>query len=626
MKTKYKKHVSVLLGLILAVAFPLSAFAGKDNDLPIFTVAENIASTVSADKDTIMSFYEQHKEYAASLAVAMINQGDTELYYLGDNENNPDYVYDWGSCTKVITWVSVMQLVEQGKIDLNADIRLYLPKGFLTRLKYDEPITMLNLMNHNAGFQDLSGELFEADKTKIPTLSEVLKVNQPPQISKPGEVVAYSNYGSALAGYVVECVSGMDYGDYVIRNIFTPLGMLHTAIKPDRSDNQWVDDQWSKEKCYLIFFNGDRYELGGSEFPMNPLVYGIYGPAGSACGTLEDFTKFVMALIPDENKKCLLFEKDSTLSEMYEPTLYYSDGTPRNAHGMWIELLGNGLFGHGGNSVGFSSSFSIDPVDKKAIVVMTNVADEIVYNHKFPRAFFGDYDWSDSELSVYKDISGNYIGMRGYSPHGFLKITRFLDSIRIVKTEQNNVFYFDGNEDFAITQITNSVYVMNFDDLNTYFFLDENGVLHYGADELHRRNVVEYGIDWALYYLCFLSFFFAVTVLVVKGSIFVVKKIRKREIKKTLKQKSHLFSLGCSAAVVLLLLVSVNFDVSNATIAVFGVLGTLSAAVAFVLGILQVNIKDASQYTKTLRVLTLLASLIMLTNVLYWEFFNFWSV
>ena len=47
-----------------------------------------------------------------------------------------------------------MQLVEQGKIDLNADIRTYLPEGFMTKLKYDSPITMLNLMHHNAGFEE----------------------------------------------------------------------------------------------------------------------------------------------------------------------------------------------------------------------------------------------------------------------------------------------------------------------------------------------------------------------------------------------------------------------------------------------------------------------------------------
>jgi CubicO group peptidase (beta-lactamase class C family) len=173
----------------------------------------------------------------------MIDNGNTELYYLGDIENNPDFVFDWGSCTKVITWVSVMQLVEQGKLDPNADIRTCLPEGFLTRLKYDEPITMLNLMNHDAGFQDMSADLFTEDKSKIPTLAEALKKNQPPQIRKPGEVVAYSNFGAALAGYIVECVSGQDYGDYVISNIFSPLGMVHTSIKDDHSDNQWVENQ-----------------------------------------------------------------------------------------------------------------------------------------------------------------------------------------------------------------------------------------------------------------------------------------------------------------------------------------------------------------------------------------------
>ncbi|MCL1847114.1 MAG: beta-lactamase family protein, partial [Coriobacteriia bacterium] len=603
-----------LIVLILVVTFPFSACTVKDI-APV--MVEKDIPAVAAGEDVIMSFYEQYREYAASVGIAMIEGGNTELYYLGDLSKDSDYVFDWGSCTKVITWVSVMQLVEQGRIDLDADIRTYLPEGFLTRLKYDEPITMLNLMNHNAGFQEMNGELFAEDSASIPPLGEVLKDNQPPQIRKPGEVVSYSNYGVALAGYVVECVSGQDYGDYVISHIFNPLGMERTAIKPDHSDNQWVEDQWVKEKCYWIPWKGEWVELGSDASTPNPLVYGIYGPAGSACGTIEDFSRFVKALIPDENNKCPLFEKDSTFAQMYQPTLYYADGTPRNAHGMWAEQLGNGLFGHGGNSAGFSSHFLIDPVAKKALVVMTNAVSEVTFNHKLPPVVFGDYNWGDREIAVHKDISGNYNAMRGYFPHGFLKISRFLDNIPIERAEQDNVYYLFGDENLALTQVSDRVFVIHFDGMSTYYCVTDNGVLQSGADELHPKTVASHWLDWGLYQLFFMGFFLAVAVLLVKAGILIVQKIRKQEVYKAPKERCHLFSLGCSAAIVLLLMISVNLVISNATIAVLGVLGSLCAVAAFALGILQVKTKDARLRTKALRVLTLVVSAVMLTNVLY---------
>ena len=432
--------VSVFITIVLATIFPFSVIA--------------------AENDVIRDYYEDNKDQAASLGIAVIDDQNTGLYYLGDIENDPDYVFDWGSCTKALTWVSVMQLAEQGKIDLNTDISTYLPEGFLTRLKYDEPITMLNLMNHDAGFQDMDGELFTEDKSKIPPLDKVLKDNQPPQIWKPGEVVAYSNFGAALAGYIVERVSGQCYGEYVVSHIFAPLGMEHTAIKPDHSDNQWVVNKRETEKCYWISRDGEKTDLGSGA-----LAYGIYGPAGSACGTIEDFAKFVKALIPDDNK-CPLFEKDGTLAEIYNPTLYYAGGTPRNAHGMWTEQFGSGLFGHGGNTAGFSSNFMIDPITQKAYAVMTNVRSEAAFCHEPLHLIFGDYNWGGKDFAACEDISGRYNSMRNYYRHGFHKFDNIRNTLSVEKSKQDNVYSlsFKGEVFATLTQVSDRV------------FLDDNGM------------------------------------------------------------------------------------------------------------------------------------------------------
>ncbi|MDO5337773.1 MAG: serine hydrolase [Eubacteriales bacterium] len=69
-------------------------------------------------------------------------------------------------------------------------------------------------------------------------------------VYKPGTVVSYSNWGAALAAYIVECVSGMDYGDYVHKNIFEPLGMERTTIRLDCTDNTWVESRRERTNAY----------------------------------------------------------------------------------------------------------------------------------------------------------------------------------------------------------------------------------------------------------------------------------------------------------------------------------------------------------------------------------------
>ena len=96
------------------------------------------------------------------------------IYGKSDIENdisaNEDTVYEWGSVSKLLVWTSAMQLYEQGKLDLNKDICSYLPEGFLSKLNYDTPITMTDLMNHSAGFLTPYKEIETSDINAIITL------------------------------------------------------------------------------------------------------------------------------------------------------------------------------------------------------------------------------------------------------------------------------------------------------------------------------------------------------------------------------------------------------------------------------------------------------------------------
>lgn len=136
-----------------------------------------------------------------------------------------------GSVSKLFTWTAVMQLVGEGKLDLDKDVNAYL--DFTIPPAFGKPITLRNLMTHTAGFEETLRPLLLGDPDTLEPVDSVLKNGIPARIFPPGEVPAYSNYGATLAGYIVERVSGEKFTDYVQRHIFAPLGMTHaTFVQP----------------------------------------------------------------------------------------------------------------------------------------------------------------------------------------------------------------------------------------------------------------------------------------------------------------------------------------------------------------------------------------------------------
>jgi len=133
-----------------------------------------------------------------------------------------------GSISKLFTWTAVMQLVEQGKLDLDRDVNDYL--DFKIPPTYPQPITLRNIMTHTAGFGETAKDLFVPDAKDLTPLHPYLVHHMPKRIFPPGTTPAYSNYATTMAGYIVERVSGKPFNDYINENILKPLGMEHTTF------------------------------------------------------------------------------------------------------------------------------------------------------------------------------------------------------------------------------------------------------------------------------------------------------------------------------------------------------------------------------------------------------------
>ncbi len=151
-----------------------------------------------------------------------------------------------GSISKTFTWTAVMQLVEQGKLDLNRDVNDYL--DFKIPATFDKPITLKDIMTHTPGFEETIKELFVANAADMRPLKDYLTSHLPKEIFPPGTTPAYSNYGATLAGYIVQRVSGMPFDDYIEQNILGPLGMKHSTFRQPLPDDlkPLMSDGYSK--------------------------------------------------------------------------------------------------------------------------------------------------------------------------------------------------------------------------------------------------------------------------------------------------------------------------------------------------------------------------------------------
>lgn len=390
-----RRLISTILFLVVCFSFfPSTALSAEEtlpSGIPDTKIGGKIDAYIRANKETtagvsIAVFRNQKTIYRTACGYANI-----ENQVIVDDET----VYEWGSASKLLVWVSIMQLWELGQISFDTDIKEYLPDGFLTKLKYDAPITVLNLMNHNAGWQDTVFQLRAMDAESLLPLDEALKATEPRQVYEPGTVCAYSNWGAALAGYIVERISGQPFPEYVHENIFRPLGMDHSALLPTYSDNPWVLSKLQEAEGYTE----NLQPIGDGLFYIN-----LY-PAGSTAGTLEDFLTFAKAFVPNNGAATALFNKSDTLAIMFSPSLSYN-GTDIDyiCHGLWSYEFNVQTLGHAGYTEMYSSHFLIDPRSGVGMVIMTNQVGETVYNYGLPSMVFGEVARMASE-SIKTDIS-----------------------------------------------------------------------------------------------------------------------------------------------------------------------------------------------------------------------------
>lgn len=327
------------------------------------------------------------EDHIAGAVVSVVQNGDVLLakgYGLADvaaskPADAETTLFPLGSITKLFTYVAVMQLFEQGKLDLNTDINTYL--DFKIPDTYPESITLAHLMSHTSGLDEFYRGTCATGPEGILPLSEFVRTRLPPRVRPPGIVSAYSSYGVSLAGYIVERVSGQPYADYIEAHILQPLGMDRTTFKTILP--QPLSQDLSQPYAYRD---------GSFQSDHDAMLYLHTTPAGGLRSTAADMAHFMMAHLQGGAYQNARILKPEAVQLMQTQDFTAEPRLLGLAHGFRVYRANNPkVIGHGGDTDNFHSNMWLVPEARLGIFVANNTADAKPMVEHVVQAFVDHY-------------------------------------------------------------------------------------------------------------------------------------------------------------------------------------------------------------------------------------------
>jgi CubicO group peptidase (beta-lactamase class C family) len=276
-----------------------------------------------------------------------------------------------GSVSKLFTATAIMQLVEQERLDLDDDVNQYL-KSFQLEENYPRPVTIANLLTHTGGFDErLTGTGVRSPSELVP-LGPYLADNMPPRVMPPGDTISYSNHGYALAGYLVEEISGMPFEQYIEENVLQPLDMNHSSFR------QPLRPELASDLAVGYVYTTD--------YQVMPVEYLNIAPAGSLYATATDMAHFMIAHLQNGRYEGTRILEAETAQEMHRRQFTHHPQLAGWAYGFY-EHIENGqrALAHGGDITGFSSLLFLLPEQNLGFFVSFNASVSALFGLGDPR-------------------------------------------------------------------------------------------------------------------------------------------------------------------------------------------------------------------------------------------------
>lgn len=332
-----------------------------------------------------------------------------------------------GSVSKLFTWTAVMQLLEQGKLDLDTDVNAYL--DFRIPPRNGKPITLRNIMTHTSGFDDTARNIIFNDPSRLMSLRDYVTAWTPDRVYAPGTTPSYSNYATAVAGYIVQRVSGEPFDLYVEQHIFAPLGMRNSTFR-----------QPLPPRFRAMMSKG--YRLGSGE----PSKFELVGPApaGALSSTGADMGRFMIAHLQNGELDGKRILRAQTAQLMHNTPLTLLPPLNRMELGFFeTNINGREVIGHLGDTQDFHTALHLFLRQGIGLYASFNSVGKDGAVARLRSALFADFAdryFPGNEPNVRVDaqaaarhtrmMTGTWVSSRGIQS-SFLNITEFLGQIRV---------------------------------------------------------------------------------------------------------------------------------------------------------------------------------------------------
>ena len=349
-----------------------------------------------------------------------------------------DTLFRPGSISKTFTWTAVMQQVEQGKLNLDADVNQYL--DFKVPQTFGKPTTLRDIMTHRSGLEETIKDLFVGEEKELTPISKYLPSHLPKQIFAPGTIPAYSNYATTVAAYAVQRVSGQDFNDYLDEHFFKPLNMTRATFRQPLPES-------------LKPFMSNGYDLGSGK-PQH-FEWVEVAPAGSLSASAESMAHWMIMHLQNGRYGDAQILKPETATQMHAR----QDGWPASMNAMCLgfyeqNLNGHRVISHGGDTELFHSDLFLILDSNVGLFVSYNSAGRPDHGDargdlyiRFMDRYFPAPVANETALATAKEdahsVAGPYKISRRFETN-ILAVTTVLDEAKIVADPKDNTIYLDG--------------------------------------------------------------------------------------------------------------------------------------------------------------------------------------
>ncbi|MCE7986970.1 MAG: hypothetical protein DYG89_37830 [Caldilinea sp. CFX5] len=402
------------------------------------------AQEVATYFDTTLT-QQMAAEHIVGATVAVVKDGElifAKGYGYADLENRLPVVAEQtlfypGSAGKLFTWTAVMQLVEQGKLDLHTDINHYLDFTIPATLRqtqgsaFPQPITLEHLLTHTSGFEEQLAALQVAEQADRQSLGAFLKTALPARVYPPGTTFAYSNYATVLAGYIVERVAGMPFEQYITDHLLTPLGMTHSSA-------------YQPLPAELMANLSKGYHYHNGQYASVDFEWIAGAPAAPIRTTATDMAKFMIAHLNHGRVGDQRILQDATCDLMHQKRFAHDPRVNGMGYGFMVsQQNGQTIAWHTGGSAHFNTMLALIPEENLGFFISYNTPIADLYQPLvsfvdtfYPAPAASTQPLTDTATRI-ATLSGNYVSSR-VAHHSAQKLAGWLSEALVVTPGANN--------------------------------------------------------------------------------------------------------------------------------------------------------------------------------------------